>query len=797
MILRNFIYACIIISCFLCGCRKSSDADDQRLTWTTDAPLSIPYRVRLQRLEKGNLVRNHSFETGRTFTLDTSKTSFVIDGWQQIGQHVYCVDTQIDSLYADNEAFSGIRSVKIIRKNAFEADEQGEGVMSDFIKVIPGNYTFSFYARLENVLPARARLGTRMFDAIDVYLQFYDRNKIILSPKYPYPHINQIINTSFKSLSFANYNEIPSFGWGKVIGKSAHFPFPEGDIPSEAQYVKIFIGLKGSGTMWIDSVNFAYSDRNFSVAERMRKYTDTTFTGYEAIVPTPKKYQKMESVFLSTSGAKNEQNLLILIPDNPDLLLIKAAELIRNAVNMSLESGESNQVAVPKIQVVKNVTHLQTEKSRLIFSLGSTDLFRNFQARLPLADIRPYPQGYFIHSTSDLPNIVFLGGNNSTGIYYAALSVLQMIDKKSPVFHNARIIDYPDFANRYCAIDVRQEEGRQSIELYGELISCKINGAFYEMVSTSQKQPANSGQKFISDNAAFHGPLFAVYQLPDYKQPVDSTLTYTFPVHLPSCIFCHVLDRNDLAAYRVAGYPGFVSLLLPPAFNNQLLDYSYAPAAVNPVLKDTKSLYSGCSYFSYYTDDADIERFIQYAGEKPVFMDNSMQIFTPFGHYAGNDPFYPGKIRLYNIFEPFGNNKIREHFAKLDTSLFFMNTSANSEIDIIRLFTAADFMWNSKSYVGDLSLWKVLQSRYGAEVSRELITYADKYGHMLEILTRMQGSKQLPRYVKDGQQILTELNHMVSSIGRSLGIHHRLVLELQALNSELLIKLRLYTQYIH
>ena len=56
------------------------------------APLTIPYRIRLQRLEKVNLVRNRSFETGRTFAIDSSRTSFVLDGWQQVGQHVEWVD---------------------------------------------------------------------------------------------------------------------------------------------------------------------------------------------------------------------------------------------------------------------------------------------------------------------------------------------------------------------------------------------------------------------------------------------------------------------------------------------------------------------------------------------------------------------------------------------------------------------------------------------------------------------------------------------------------------------------------
>ena len=139
-----------------------------------------------------------------------------------------------------------LRAIKISRNTAYETDEQGEGILSDFIKVIPGNYNLSFYTRLENVFPLRARLGTKMYDGVEISLLFFDRNKIPIKPNFNFPQINQVINTSFKALSFANFSYIRSFGWGKVIGKSNHFPFPEGDIPSNAHYVKIFIGLKGN-----------------------------------------------------------------------------------------------------------------------------------------------------------------------------------------------------------------------------------------------------------------------------------------------------------------------------------------------------------------------------------------------------------------------------------------------------------------------------------------------------------------------------------------------------------------------
>ncbi|HEX2395895.1 MAG TPA: hypothetical protein VHI78_11145, partial [Bacteroidales bacterium] len=160
MKIRACVNIIILIILITTGCRNNDD-EEQRLTWSTDAPLSIPYRVRLQRFERGNLVRNHSFETGKIFKLDSATTSFAIDGWQQIGQNVEWTDIRNDSLYKRKEAFSGYRAVKISRQKAYETDIHGEGILSDFIKVIPGNYNLSLYVRLENIKPLRARLGTR------------------------------------------------------------------------------------------------------------------------------------------------------------------------------------------------------------------------------------------------------------------------------------------------------------------------------------------------------------------------------------------------------------------------------------------------------------------------------------------------------------------------------------------------------------------------------------------------------------------------------------------------------------
>jgi hypothetical protein len=450
--MRSIIFILLLLTgTIFTGCKK--DPDEQRLSWSTEAPLSIPYRQRIQRLEKKNLLRNCSFETGKILKVDSLKTSFVIDGWHQTGEHVEWVDTRNEKLYRKNEAFNGYRSIKVVRHRANETDKQGEGVLSEFIKVIPGNYSFSFYARLEKVMPVKSRLGIRMYDGVDIRLVFYDRNKNQIDAEADFPQLRQSIDNSFKSLSFANFSTIPGFEWGKIIGKSADFPFPDGDIPTNAHFVKIYIGLKGTGTLWIDSVDFSYTRKNFSVEERMMDYTDASMQVPLVIIPTPKKMERQESVvFFET--ADTSRLPIIIIPVNADITTRKAANLLQQALSSRIKDSFRKNEKIPVVRIISD-DHAKTDNKRLVFILGKTSLYPEFQDALPLAEIAGHTQGYYIFTPHDLPYVVFLGGNNSQGIYYAVLSAMQLIDGKQPVFHNAQIVDYPDFGNR-CPISPQQ-----------------------------------------------------------------------------------------------------------------------------------------------------------------------------------------------------------------------------------------------------------------------------------------------------------------------------------------------------
>jgi hypothetical protein len=745
---RSLLYLLAVLLLFIEGCRKNSDIEEQRYLWSTEAPLTIPYRVRIQRFEKGNLLRNPSFETGRLYKLDSLKTTFAIDGWQQTGENVHWVDTQKDSLFSADEAFSGYRAVKIERTSAMETDLQGEGILSDYIKVIPGNYSLSLYARLQHIVPNRSRLGIKMFDCVDISVRYYDRNKNLIRPAMKYPHENQVIDGSFKSLSLANYSSIENLDWCRITGKSHSFPFPDGDIPTDAHFVRVFIGLKGTGALWIDSVTFRYTDRNFSVAERMHPYTDTAFHIKDMVLPTPKKVSRLESVLYSKPGMNATEQPLVVYADAS---FKEEAEIIKKALDAKL------QVKSPEINVIaENISSDQLKQSKLIISIGKTALYNHFISKLPIEEIKGKTEGYFIYSPPESPNVVILGANSDAGLKFAVSTILQMIDRTRPVFHNARIIDYPDFKGRYFTFE--QGYDKKSVAeqhlFRGDLIRYKMNGAI----------TLESGDAGIVKST---DPFFFTYTVSRYKPPVFPDVS-------------HVDSYSDSVGRQTIPHKAGYSY--PEILSNDVLDL-FNPH-IQYVLPGFK-FYTGSSFFSVNTDLADLNRYKLMFWWKPVFFDNSMLMATSWAGYNGTDPYYPGKIRLFNLFEPYGNTEIETLYNQIDTSAFVVNLPPSSEIEVIRLATAADFLWNMKAYSKDYSLWKVLVLRYGRQTAVNLITYADKYSFLLETLLKIENNIQAAKNVKQGQVIITELTSVTSQISDVLGQQHKLIKELLRLNSEL------------
>ena len=265
----RFLLLCFLVVFNACTTLDHVQKKDPDSGWSSSDPLTIPYDIRLNQFEKGNLVFNPSFEVG-TAPEDASEKSDRIKGWQSVGLNVSWVDSQAEE-HSQTEVNTGRHSVKILRKTANELDE-AEGVVSDFIEVIPGNYYFSYRVRLKNITSNKYRLGVQLYDAVVIKALYFDKDKKPLEPQVLNPVSRSLVDNSDKGFSFSNYWTIDEFPWAEVRGRTYNYPFSEGDIPDGTRYVRLFLGLKGTGAMWVDDVDFRYSKWNFTALERFKPY---------------------------------------------------------------------------------------------------------------------------------------------------------------------------------------------------------------------------------------------------------------------------------------------------------------------------------------------------------------------------------------------------------------------------------------------------------------------------------------------------------------------------------------------
>lgn len=801
----------------LMNCNEKPKPAQTNINWVSEDPLSIPFRAREQKFEKGNLVWNNSFEAGRNLIVDSTGVTYRIDGWQKIGDNVEWVNIDADSIYSAHEAYDSSRAVKIYRRSADETDDRGEGVMSDFIRVIPGNYELTYYIRLSNIKPNRGRLGTRIFDAINIRLYFFDKNKIPIEAKIYDPYRNVFIDNSFKGFAFSNFIEIKELPWTKVIGKSCNIPYIDGDIPDEARYVKIFFGLKGTGTMWVDQVEFRYTEANFSFIERMQKLMDTTFLKQEIILPQPKQMNKLASIPYYDSIAKPNRDPLIYVPENPSYEIIQAANLIRSKIEGLIPRINPSQASSCNISISSNPDMDNLSNFRLIFSIGKTSLFKRFQDILPINEISGKAQGYFIYTTADMNNIVFLYGNEPAGNYYAASTAVQLFDNRKFIFHNARIIDYPDIQLRNIRFEPKTlmtDVSNRSLEY---MILAKINGVYF-----------NPGEFNIINNTS--SEAITLKELPDYKSLLHYSLylkawheksgftgipgsenfsisdlvkRYLGSVQISNKIIIVPSDKvkynttqsnvncNSVKHYaaiiRQIGTPDKVLIprdkigCFPVYQNNEQLDNSYgrAEACIDEMKRiipeGIQYVWNGCSQYSYYTANPDIFRIISLTGTIPLWFDNSMAI--PDEVYEFGD--YPGKLNLVNLFRPFNNGEITELFNNIDTTQIFINFSPRSEIDIIRLISVSDFLWNPHNYHPEITLWKILQSRYGASCAKELVLFGDSYAKLFTLFAEIRNPVHQQRLIRMSDPLEEELEEHFKAIRSILGNEHPLVEELR------------------
>jgi hypothetical protein len=294
-------------------------------------------------------------------------------------------------------------------------------------------------------------------------------------------------------------------------------------------------------------------------------------------------------------------------------------------------------------------------------------------------------------------------------------------------------------------------------------------------------------KKIIEAGKGAHAAGLSV--APSFIFPDDSTLEYN-PAEVIKLTDTYKEESRfmiSLQKYMRDFYPGQHLEYCLPWYNNELVDYSlgYADVFLATLMEDMDKgvsfLWSGSSYYTVRTDAADIFRYNSLLNSTPVLLDNSLLTASKRACYNGSVPYYPHKLRLYNLFEPYSNDELRFYKDRINKNRVFINQPVQSELEEIKVLTALDFYWNMDAYDPDFSLWKILVSLYGHEVAKELMDFGNAFAELLEINLLLQQNDQVKKNYTSGTETLSSLKELLDHIAEGLGNNHPLVGELKSL----------------
>jgi hypothetical protein len=830
-----------------CSTVKHTQKASGGVPWSSLEPLSIPYEVRLTQFEKGNLVANPSFEETVSAAGDADKTQH----WITVGRSVEWVDAASDD-YALEEVADGRHAVKIVRRSAGELDE-AEGIISDFIPVIPGNYDFFYDVKLKNITGHKARLGFRLFDALVVKTIFFDAQKKEIDPAYLNPVAGSLIDNSDKNYAFANFWRIDDFPWATVRGRTYNYPFSEGDLPEGTRFVRLFFGFKGRGTMWIDNIVYRYSKWNFSTLERMRPYFGRRLTATDKIVPTPRHLEPLNDVIYFDPQNPGSSPPIIVLPENPVAAEKTAARILQHKLNavmhkvMPAETSADNHV-----RVVSDFSSDDVRDRRLVFSIGRNKLYRQAWPDLPLHVIEEKSQGYVIRSRSlGHALVVFLLGETPAGTFNAAATSVQLLEEENCIYHDAAVVDFPDFLGRsYCLKNWQSTaELRRDIDAIDRMSLYKLNKVycghnrtkadwhliddlFREGVEEAGRKCRETGVMSLAlmvnpyshlgfepsadelddqaRNIWTHSRPESVNLLKDFFETgleagaetimlqADDSVPHTGGNRKNYGLYttedknrfgnlqnaqAHVI--NSLKEWVDSAYPGTRIEFCPPWYANEFIDRSEGKAEVYfneltaLIPRDVAIIWTGPTVRSLSVDMADLHRYGTLIGRWPMIWDNTLYARNlETKRYGGYTTYYPGKVRMCNLFEPFDTDRPEGFQNYNDGRHMYTNANAYSEMYKIKFATVADYEWNTAAYNPELALWKVLSSLYGTECARELVLFNEAYYGTYEVCLRMESDGAKPAFIENGRLYSIEMDRRLESISRLLPAEHPLLNEL-------------------
>ena len=431
--------------------------------WSSSDPVSIPLNIRNDYRSRGNLVQNPSFSF--------FESALNVPFWTLSGDGVLAV--------SDRER---PHVLKIVHETSSEIDDLS-GALSDFISVIPGNYDLTCSMRFENIKSNTWRLGTKVHDAVEVRIKFYDSDYVEIQSIQRHPCFGVSLDNGLKIIQFSNEWELHSKDWMEIRCRSAHYPYSDGDIPDKASYIRVYVGLRGTGTLYIDDVSFIFSRWNFSAKERLSSLLDIERDVLDLLIPEPKQSKRKRIINCLDSEGKAPIIQIMETDGYHKKNLLSIAERLRKRLD-AVCTCSSFTMATSVIQSnVENNT--QGDINRLKIILAFTDLrlperFRNEpELQKDILVIQKKPEAYVMRFFDEW-NTILLLGEDLQGIAWATITLIRLLNKSSASILAANIVDWPDFLERPWILHSwkNEDELERDLDILDTMVDLKLNTTY-------------------------------------------------------------------------------------------------------------------------------------------------------------------------------------------------------------------------------------------------------------------------------------------------------------------------------
>jgi hypothetical protein len=725
------------------GCKKNKQGD--QLNWSNSRLLEIPAKVRMQQYTRGNLLPNPSFEERKVLRVDSLNVNYNVLGWKKEGPNIRYLDLTVDNSITEDEVTHGTAAYKFSRKHANEYRENGEGITSDFIKVIPGMYDLFMDVKCIDIRPYQSRLSEKLLDAIDIRVLYFDKNKLsIPGPSY-HPFRKLIIDNSFKGIGFNHFTHIDSSGWMRIKAVSGYYPYNESVIPDEARFVKIYIGMKGTGVLYVDNIQYLYSKENLTPRERARIYFDSITNPIDYIIPKPQSISFIDSVtfFQPDSGLYLEP--FILTGNNVGE---KAVALVQEKL-LSTFAASIYKFDIREIKVSGRLPDKYAQNA-LVISIGETELFQSYRSKMQWDFPVDQKDAYVVDFIQDTIQVLFVYAISERGYQYACGTVQQLFSGFK--LYAARIIDFPDYSNRGVFID-NELLLPEFIEMMGKY---RINNLF-KPGGPLKPQPLIDVNPVIKTGETVNWPG---------NQKKVAIFSQT------GCEALNVEGIQELAKRHTAEIQR-LSLNNTEVFFKTPFSHNTC-IEENPVLcqfyfnqlsdfENLHILWFGHDKHSQYVDGLSSLYFTANTGLKPSYVDHFQDAKSPSINLNPYYNAYPEKIPMANLYDPYDNLKME--FGGKDVYMYLPSTDIFS---VFRLATFGEYAWNPDGYDPDYALFKVLVNEFGMENARYFYYFNDAYCGLLSTIRSMLREGSNNRTIKSAENEIIMLNVSFEEIKKRL-----------------------------